>query len=288
MKSIEPLSRGLAIVLLLAALAQVAESHAQEAVATDAAAAPVAVDHIVRNANRMAYYQGQDGRADVKMTIVDNQGRERNREFTILRRDEVGEGGPDDDQYTGDQKFYVYFKRPADVYKMVFMVWKHLGRDDDRWLYLPALDLVKRIAAADKRTSFVGSHFFYEDVSGRSIDLDTHVLEETTDHYYVLLNTPKEPENVEFKYYRMWIHKDTFIPVKIDYYDKNENKYRVYEALNVEEIEGYKTVTRSRMTDLQAGGNTLLDYSNVDYNQGLPEDLFTERYLRRPPRSYLR
>jgi len=57
----------------------------------------------------------------------------------ILRRD-VADGG--------DQKFYVYFLEPADVRKMVYMVWKHTDRDDDRWLYLPALDLVKRIAAS--------------------------------------------------------------------------------------------------------------------------------------------
>ena len=73
------------------------------------------------------------------------------------------------------------------------MVWKHLDKDDDRWLYLPALDVQKRIAATDKRTSFVGSHFFYEDVSGRRLSDDRHELVEVTDTYYVMKNTPKEP-----------------------------------------------------------------------------------------------
>ena len=133
------------------------------------------VDQIVANTNRVSYYQGADGRAQVSMTIVDDQGRERKREMTILRRDEPDKAGAAEpgkdgvaaepardaaaDSFCGNQKFYVYFHRPADVNKMAFMVWKNLDKDDDRWLYLPALDLVKRISSADKRTSFVGSHF---------------------------------------------------------------------------------------------------------------------------------
>ena len=64
--------------------------------------------------------------------------------------------------YAGEQKFYVYFHQPADVSKMTFLVWKHLDKDDDRWMYLPKIDLVKRIAGSEKRTSFVGSDYFYE------------------------------------------------------------------------------------------------------------------------------
>jgi outer membrane lipoprotein-sorting protein len=246
-----------------------------------------AVDEIVQRANRMAYYQGQDGRANVRMTITDEQQRERNREFIILRRD-MAPSADETDQFTGDQKFYVYFLRPADVNKMAFMVWKHIESDDDRWLYYPALDLVKRIAASDKRTSFVGSDFFYEDVSGRTPDDDVHELVETTRDYYVLKNTPKDADLVEFSYYLMWIHKESFIPVKAEYYDKNGNLHRVYEALRVEPIAAFQVVTASRMTNVQTGSSTTLDYSNVEFNVGLEESLFTERYLRKPPRTYLR
>ncbi|NIP99627.1 MAG: outer membrane lipoprotein-sorting protein, partial [Nitrospinaceae bacterium] len=183
-----------------------------------------AVETIVTRSNLAAYYQGKDGRAEVKMTITDAQGRQRHRNFTILRMD-LEDGG--------QQKFYVYFHRPADVRNTVFMVWKHPGEDDDRWLYLPGLDLVKRIAAGDKRTSFVGSHFFYEDVSGRHPEEDSHELTETTDRFYVLKNTPKNPGEVEFSHYRLWIDKSSFLPMKAEYYDKNGKKYRVVEALEV-------------------------------------------------------
>ncbi len=265
-------------------------AFAVEIAAEEGASKPPDVNEIVNRTNRAAYYQGKDGRAQVSMEITDSQGRTRNRKFTILRKDEPNPADPSDMTYTGDQKFYLYFQRPADVNKMVFMVWKNAeqGKEDDRWLYLPALDLVKRIAGTEKRTSFVGSDFFYEDVSGRNINDDVHELEKTTDTYYVLKNTPKDPGSVEFTYYTIWIHKDTFLPVKIEYFDKNGEKYREYAALGVETIQGYPTVTKASMKSLKTGSETVMTYGDVRYDIGLPDDIFTERYLRNPPREYLR
>ncbi len=240
-----------------------------------------AVQEIVNKASAAAYYQGKDGKAKVSMTIADSQGRERSREFVIVRKD-VG------DVDNGEQRFYVFFNRPADVNRTAFMVWKNVGADDDRWLYLPALDLVKRIAASDERTSFVGSHFFYEDVSGRGPDEDDHVLKEETDTYYVIESSPKNPDGVEFSKYVNWIHKTTFIPVKTEYYGRNGDAYRTYTAVKVETIDGYPTVTESRMEDAQVGGATTMIYSTVKYDIDLPDDIFSERYLRNPPREYLR
>ncbi|WP_370337306.1 outer membrane lipoprotein-sorting protein [Parvularcula marina] len=240
-----------------------------------------AVQDIVNKASATAYYQGQDGKAKVKMEIKDEQGRTRSREFTILRTDV---GNVDN----GDQKFYVLFDLPADVKGTAFMVWKHMEADDDRWLYLPALDLVKRIAASDERTSFVGSHFFYEDVSGRGPAEDTHELVEVTDDYYIVDSTPKNTGAVEFSKFRNYIHKESFIPVKTEYFDAQGNIYRTYTAQAVDVIEGHPTVTKSEMTDTNMGGSTTLTYETVEYDVGLPDDVFSERYLRTPPRRYMR
>lgn len=239
------------------------------------------VQEIVNRASATAYYQGRDSRAKVQMSILDAKGRERTRNFTILRTD-IG------DQDNGEQKFYVSFNRPADIKGMVFMVWKHVDADDDRWLYLPALDLVKRIAASDERTSFVGSHFFHEDVSGRGPAEDSHVLLEETDQYYIVESTPLNPNTVEFSRYKNWIHKATYIPVKTEYFDKNGELYRIYSALKVETIEGWPTVVESSIEDFRIGGKTILTYTSVTYDIDLPEDIFSERYLRYPPRKYLR
>jgi len=252
-------------------------------------------DEIVTQANHVAYYQGDDGRARLKMTIVDAQKRTRLREMTVLRRDarkpgkkpetQPGEKAP---EFAGEQKFYIYFHEPADVNKMAFLVHKHLDKDDDRWLYLPKIDLVKRIAGSEKRTSFVGSDFFYEDVSGRNTKDDKHELAQSSGKYYVLKNTPKDPKKVEFAYYKTWVHKKTFLVIKNEYYDNKGKPYRQYQARAVKQIQGHWTVTKSRMTDLRTGRYTEVEYAGVKYDIGLAEDVFTERYLRRPPLEHLK
>jgi outer membrane lipoprotein-sorting protein len=242
------------------------------------ASTSLSVDAIVSRANLKAYYEGKDGKAEVMMTIIDRQGRERIRQFTILRMD-LKDGG--------EQKYYTYFSSPTDVRNMAFMVWKHIGKDDDRWLYLPALDLVNRIAAGDKRTSFAGSHFLYEDISGRGIAEDIHELIETSDKHFVLKNTPRNPGSVEFSSYTIWIDRSNFMPMKAEYFDKNGQKYRVIKALKVETIQGHPTITLSEARDLKSGGKTITRFSNIKYDIGLSEDIFTQRYLRRPPRKWM-
>ncbi len=243
--------------------------------ANSAFAAP-SIEEIINKANNVSYYNGVDGRAEVSMTISDNQGRTRERLFTILRKDT---------QDGGNQRYFVYFKRPSDVRKTTFLVHKYIDRDDDRWMYLPSLDLVKRIAASDKRTSFMGSHFFYEDVSGRNLNADHHELAEENNTFYVIKNIPKAPESVEFASYKVWIDKTNFLPMKAEYIDKSGTLYRTMEVLGVETIGGFTTVTKSKISDLGSGGHTITEFTNVKYNINLDDDLFTERYLRRPPRE---
>lgn len=246
-------------------------SAAQSQALTDA-------DEIVARANLASYYAGDDGRSEVRMIIRDAQGREQRRQFHVLRRD-IEEGG--------DQEFLVVFSQPSDVRNTAYLVQKHAGADDDRWLYLPGLDLVRRISAGDKRTSFVGAHYFYEDVSGRGPDEDTHSLIETTDEQYLLEHTPKDSSTVEFESYRTWIDRETFLPMKIEYHDATGEIYRRVEVLRVDEIEGYPTVTLSRVSDLAGGGQTDMQFRDIDYDLGLDESVFTERSLRNPPRQWL-
>ena len=248
------------------------------------------VDAIVTRANHMALYQGVDSKGNVSMTIIDKAGNKRVREFSMLRKNS--------DDSDKNQKYYTLFKRPADVRKMVFMVHKHadLTKDDDRWLYLPGLDLVKRIAASDKRTSFVGSDFLYEDISGRSPEDDYHELIETREKYYVVKNTPKKPESVEFVYYIAYIDKKNFIPMKMEFYKKGDRAYRQIEALQVDAVNAeksgqpvvYPTVTISVAKDLENDSMTKMVFSDVAYNTGISDRIFSERYLRRPPRDAMR
>jgi hypothetical protein len=233
--------------------------------------AELSVDEIILKAEQAAYYAGKDGVADVKMVIHDANGGTRERDFRILRWN-----GED-----GQQKFYVYFRDPGDVRGMAYLVWKHgRGKEDDRWLWLPAIGKVNRIAPGDKRTSFVGSDFVYEDVSGRDPAADRHELIETTDAHYLIHSEPKDAGSVEFAFYEVWIDKETFLPVKAEY-----EVYRRVTADEIEVIDGYPTVIRSTVEDLSRNSKTVNTFSNIQYDAGLNERLFSERFLRRPPRE---
>lgn len=243
------------------------------------ALAEMTADEIVEKANEASYYQGKDGKATAKMTITDSQGRTREREVTILRLDAPA---------GLEQKYYVYFHKPNDVRNMAYLVWKHVAKDDDRWLYLPALDLVRRVAASDKRSSFAGTTFLYEDISGRNPDEDTHELVDSAGDYYELKNTPKNASAVEFASYTLRVDKRNFVPVKADYFDKSGKVYRTIEALEVKDIGGYPTVTKMKASDLNANSSTVTEFGDITYDVGLGDDIFTERYLRRAPAQWIK
>lgn len=241
--------------------------------------AQMSADEIAAKASLAAYYQGKDGRSYATMVIKDRQGRTRERQMTILRYN-ISDNG--------EQKYYVYFHKPSDVRGMSYIVWKHLGKDDDRWLYLPAMDLVRRVSASDKRSSFAGSNFLYEDISGRSVDLDSHELVSGEGDSYLLKNTPKDVDQVEFSYYKVRIDKNTFVPMKAEYYDKEGKLYRTIEAQEVKDIQANPTIVKMIATDLNSGSATTVEFTDVSYDIGLKDDIFTERYLRNPPLQWIK
>ena len=235
-------------------------------------------DEIVKLANEAYYYQGDNGRSQVEMTIEDRNGKKREKEFIILKLNQE-KGGP--------QKYYVYYEKPNDVRGTVFMVWKHLDKDDDRWLYLPGLNLVSRIAASDKRSSFAGSTFVYEDISGRNLNYDDHELIKKTKNF-VIKGVPKDPASVEFAYYISNIAMENFMPVKVEYFNNKDELIRKLEVKEIVDVQGHPTVKEAVATDLRSGAKTTIKFNDVKYDIGLTEDIFTERYLQRAPRKWLK
>lgn len=233
---------------------------------------------IITQANLASYYSADDGSAQARMIIVDAQGNKQMRQFTILRKDQTD---------LGNQDILVFFSRPTDVQGTVFRVVKKVASDDDRWLYLPALDLVKRISAGDKRTSFVGAHFFYEDVSGRNPAEDNFTLLKTDDTFYTIKAQPKDLNSVEFDHYIVSVDKSTFLPMQVDFYDRQGKKSRSLQVLKTAVIDGFTTVMHSKITQHSDGSYTEMQFRNVKYNVGLPDDIFSERSLRNPPKEWL-
>jgi hypothetical protein len=109
-----------------------------------------------------------------------------------------------------------------------------------------------------------------------------HELIQTTDTRYIVKNTPKEPDTVEFSYYNVAIDRSNLVPMKMDFYDKAGTLYRTIESKTVDVIEGFPTVTLSVVKDLKSGSQTEMKFEDVKYNIGL-KDIFQERYLRRAP-----
>jgi outer membrane lipoprotein-sorting protein len=238
---------------------------------------------IMKKSHMAYYYAADDGIAEVTMKIVNKKGKERTREFTMLRLDLV-EGG--------EQKYYTYFKKPSDVSRLTFMVWKNPEANDNRWLYVPAVDLVKQISADDKNSSFVGSDFTYEDVSGRHWSEDKHTLVSDSEmldgkETYLISSTPVDDYD-GFSEKKSWIDKTSYLPLKEEYYNEDGELIRVFTADKIETIDGIETVTQRTMKDVEDEKHTTVYFNNISYNSGVTDDIFTERYLKTPPRKYIK
>ena len=239
-------------------------------------------EEVMKQSQAAFLYPGKDFKARVVMKLINKDGQERVREITMLRKN-VGEVG-------GEQKYFMYFFQPADVKEMSFMTYKYPAKDDDRWLFIPAINMVKRIAAQDRRSSFVGSDFTYEDVSGRDLEDDNHVFEReekiASRDCYLVKSTPKG-KNADFRYKFTWVDKANFLPLKEEQYDKKGTRHKLFTADEVKDIQGIPTVVKRSMKNLQTGHRTEVAYIKTDYDLGIENSLFSERFLRQPPRKWI-
>ncbi|MCL5023016.1 MAG: outer membrane lipoprotein-sorting protein [Nitrospirae bacterium] len=239
-------------------------------------------DDVMKKSQAAFLYPGKDFKARVVMKLISEGGQERVREMTMLRKNYGAPGG--------EQKYFIYFFQPADVKDMTFMVYKYPGRDADRWLFVPAISMVRRIAAKDKYSSFVGSDFTYEDVSGRDLSEDTHALIKE-DKYngkdcYVVKSAPKAAD-MEYSYKLSWIDKTDFLPIKEEYYDKRGELYKVFTADEIKAVKGFPTIMKRTMKNLQSHHMTQVTYLKADYNIGIEDNLFSERFLKQPPKKWI-
>lgn len=240
-------------------------------------------EEVMKKSQAAFLYPGNDFKARVMMRLINKDGKERVREMTMLRKN-FGEPG-------GNQKYFIYFYQPSDVRDMTFMVWKYPGKDDDRWLFIPALNMVRRIAASDRRSSFVGSDFTYEDISGRDIEDDDHSLvkeEKVGDRdCLVIKSVPKDQKGTDYAYRLSWLDRERWLPLKEEYYGKGGGLTKGFTADEVKEISGFWTVTRRTVKNVESGHRTEVAFGKVEYNLKMEDDLFTERFLKKPPKRWI-
>lgn len=190
------------------------------------------------------------------------------------------------DAGSGEVRSLLRFADPADIRDTGLLVHSKPSGEADQWLYLPALDQVRRIASERRGGSFVGSEIVYEDLEDRRPDRDQHALlgEETINGQptRILQSVPVDADKSVYGKRVAWIHEPTLLPLRVDFYQSGEQPAKRLTVHKLEQIQGYWTVTDSTMTDLASGNATRITVDKVSYDQSLPEALFTTQTLADP------
>lgn len=227
---------------------------------------------------------GRDSRVSMRMTLVDRRGRERRRALTITAL-RGGPGRP----VPGDRTL-LHFTLPIDIRGTGFLVWEHPNADDERFLYLPSLGRVRRIAGSEAQESFVGSDFTYEDIGGRELEDYTYALlaeEETwtapdgSRHAVWRLESRSRKAGARFPRVVSLIRKDLAIAVRAEIFNRRNERQKTFDAKRVEKVDGYWTVTSMTMSDALEGTRTDLVVEKAEYDIGLKADDFSRVQLER-------
>lgn len=220
---------------------------------------------------------GDTRQAEMVMKLINKRGSVRERKLISYSID-VGKDKK-------DRKSMMFFQYPGDVKGTGFLTWDYdeIGKDDDKWLYLPAMKKTRRISGSSaKKDYFMGSDFTYDDMGRRNVDEDTHNLigEETLDGQkcWKLESTPKDSRDIYSKKIA-WIRQDCLIPVKVEFYDKMGKLQRRLEMSNIEKVDGFWVAKKMQMTNVQTEHQTVLEFINPKYNLPLDESKFNVTVL---------
>jgi len=237
-------------------------------------AAPTGLEVMENVYNRPS---GEDMSADLVMTLTNSRGSTRERSITQFSLDSGGV----------DRKM-MFFLAPADVKDTSFMSWSYDdGRDDDQWIYLPALRRVKRISSDSKNDSFMGSDFTYDDLGERHPSEDRHTVirEEKLngEDCYVVESVPLGDDDA-FSKTVSWIAKEKWIGLQREYYNDRGKVYKTLSIEKFEKIDGYWVITDMLMEDHNRSHSTRIEMKNVEFDTGLNDGFFSERQMQRGPR----
>ena len=206
-----------------------------------------------------------------EMILISGSGTERSRGLNIWNKQ-----GQDED------KMMLKFTEPANIEGTGFLM---IG--DDMWLYLPALGKVKRIAGSAKQGAFMGSDLTYEDMeslgnTGFSNDYDVEKLSdsEIEDKEIYHLSLIPTDNDISYSKLEIYVDKDLFLPLKIDYYN-NDELFKILKTFEHQEVNGYNIAMRMEMENIESGSKTILKISNVEFPEELEDEIFTIRNLER-------
>jgi hypothetical protein len=188
------------------------------------------------------------------------------------------------DSGKGETANLIRFLDPEDIAGTGLLSVDKADGETDQWLYLPALDRVRRISSDRKGGRFVGSDLYYEDLQSRNPDEDQHRLlgrqKENGILCEVLESVPVDSGNSVYRKRISWIDPQTLLIQRVDYFEKNDSTpSKRWLLRSKKRINGYWTVTDSRMIDLRSGHETRVVIDVALYDQKLPARLFTTQAL---------
>jgi hypothetical protein len=230
---------------------------------------------------------GRDSRAEMRMKLFDRHGRVRERAMTLAMLRGRGNPGAARTAPDGD-RLLIRFTYPNDIRGTGFLVWEHPAGEDERFLFLPSLGRVRRIAGSEAQESFVGSDFTYEDIGGREFDDYSYALEADNASWaggdgvarpgWRLVSTRKDAR-AEFPRVVSLVLKDSYLVVEADIYNRRREKQKLYRVRRIGQVQGIWTVLDSAMSNDLDKTRTDLLVERMAYNVGLGEAAFSRREL---------
>ena len=223
---------------------------------------------------------GDDLTQDMEMILIDKNGNRRVRQIRSFAKDK-GE----------DSLSLMFFMAPADVKETGFLTFDYDDgdRDDDQWLYLPALRKTKRIASSDKSGSFMGSDFNYSDMTDRELERYDYKLMKETEvegvKCWQIESIPRTEEEIKESGYKksiVFVRQDNYVVIRALSWLRKGGKLRYLDVKKLEQIDGIWIPTEMHMTtkkNKKTLHKTILRSSNVKFNQELDFDMFSIRRL---------
>jgi len=224
--------------------------------------------------------EGDNRTSDMEMILIDKRGKKRIRKIQSMNKD-----------FGKDTYRLMFFLQPVDVKNTGFLTYDYdeADKDDDQWLYLPALKKTKRISSTDKSGSFMGSDFSYSDMTDRNLeDYDFTLKKEISVNgkdAWVIESIPRSRDVIEETGYTktlIIVRKDNYVVIRAVNWMKSTNKLKFMEITDLALIDGIWTAKEMQMTTKkgkQVQHKTILKFSDIKYNQDLSESAFTIRRL---------
>ena len=189
----------------------------------------------------------------------------------------------------------IYFTGPRSLRGTGFLTYdyKEEGRDDDQWLYLPALRKVRRLSSSDRGDSFLGTDMTYEDMKlSNKLSTQDYTWTRLGDedvagapHHVIEGKAINEDVAEEIGYSRMrvWVDPGTWIPRVAEMWDVAGNPLKRVDVSETREIDGIWTPHRIEVVNHKNDHRTVLSVKKVDYATEVDASLLTQNALRRGP-----